>query len=165
MKLLEWVIAIFLLWYVLPEVEAVVKENYYKEHPLPKVDRTKVLTTAFECSSIPYEFGGTSLETGIDCSYFVQHVFEENGIKLPRTASEQYMCGQKLRPNELYSGDLVFFQTYDFGPTHVGIVTSAAGADVEFIHASSIDGRVTISKLSNPLYAKRFIGGTRVCAL
>jgi cell wall-associated NlpC family hydrolase len=105
----------------------------------------------------PYVFGGDST-SGFDCSAYVQHVFAMVGISLPRTADAQYDVGQPAvggpRP-----GDLVFFQTYTEGVSHVGIYL---GND-EFVHASSSHG-VMVSKLSDSYWAARYLGAKRLIA-
>jgi len=75
-----------------------------------------------------YVFGGCSL-SGIDCSCFVQTIFESIGIGLPRTSQLQYNAtvGRGFATTSPESGDLVFFyRTYsDPGQdwTHVGVVS------------------------------------------
>jgi cell wall-associated NlpC family hydrolase len=105
----------------------------------------------------PYVFGGTS-PSGFDCSGYVQHVFAMLGIALPRTADAQYYAG-KPTVGGLHLGDLVFFQTYLPGPSHVGIYLGGG----KFI-ASSGHG-VMISRLSDSYWAARYIGAKRVIAL
>src|SRR3546814_9149982 len=58
---------------------------------------------------------------GFDCSGFVQFVFGNNGISLPRTADQQFEMGQPVSYSRLQPGDLVFFSTYASGPSHSGI--------------------------------------------
>lgn len=105
----------------------------------------------------PYVFGGDS-PAGFDCSAYVQHVFAMVGIDLPRTADAQYDVGKPAiggpRP-----GDLVFFETYTYGPSHVGIYLGNG----EFVHASSSRG-VEVSKLSESYWAARYIGAKRLIA-
>jgi len=105
----------------------------------------------------PYRFGGES-SSGIDCSSFVQKVFRENQIELPRTAREQIAQGTEVAPGELKKGDLVFFHTYASYPSHVGIYLG----DGKMIHASSGKGEVTVSNLDSDYYRSRFIGAKRV---
>jgi len=105
----------------------------------------------------PYAFGGTS-PSGFDCSGYVQHVFAMIGVHLPRTADAQYDAGSRIRGG-MQPGDLVFFQTYEPGPSHVGIYLGNG----RFAHASSSHG-VTISSLSDSYWAPRFIGAKRVAA-
>jgi cell wall-associated NlpC family hydrolase len=105
----------------------------------------------------PYVFGGTS-PSGFDCSGYVQHVFAMLGISLPRTADAQYYAG-KPTVGGMQMGDLVFFQTYLPGPSHVGIYLGGG----KFI--SSSGHGVMISSLSDSYWAARYIGAKRVVAL
>lgn len=105
----------------------------------------------------PYLFGGES-GSGIDCSSFVQKVFQEHQISLPRTAREQIQLGTDVATSELRKGDLVFFRTYASYPSHVGIYLG----DGKMIHASSGKGEVTISDLNSEYYRSRYIGAKRV---
>jgi cell wall-associated NlpC family hydrolase len=110
--------------------------------------------SALKFLGVPYVFGGTST-AGFDCSGYVQHVFAMLGISLPRTADAQYDAGHRV-VGGMRPGDLVFFQTYAPGPSHVGIYLGSG----KFVHASSSQG-VTVSKLSEPYWAARFIGAKR----
>jgi cell wall-associated NlpC family hydrolase len=105
----------------------------------------------------PYVFGGTS-RYGFDCSGYVQHVFAMLGIHLPRTADSQYYAGRSTG-GQMLAGDLVFFQTYEPGPSHVGIYLGGG----RFVHASSSHG-VMISRLSDSYWAARYLGSKRYVA-
>jgi peptidoglycan DL-endopeptidase CwlO len=110
--------------------------------------------SALKFLGVPYVFGGTST-SGFDCSGYVQHVFAMLGISLPRTADAQYDAGHRI-VGGMKPGDLVFFQTYAPGPSHVGIYL---GHD-KFVHASSSHG-VMVSSLRESYWADRFIGAKR----
>lgn len=112
--------------------------------------------SAFSFLGTRYRFGGNS-RSGLDCSGFVQHVFRELNINLPRTAREQYWVGEPVVPYDLQKGDLVFFRTYAPYPSHVGIYLG----ENKMIHASSRDHKVVISSLNTPYYRSRFIGAKR----
>ena len=105
----------------------------------------------------PYVFGGTS-RSGFDCSGYVQHVFAMLGLSIPRTADAQYYAGSRIRGG-MKPGDLVFFQTYEPGPSHVGIYLGGG----KFVHASSSHG-VMVSKLSDSYWSVRYLGAKRVLA-
>lgn len=105
----------------------------------------------------PYLFGGTSHE-GFDCSGFSQVVFEQTGIEIPRTTGEQYKIGAEVKKKDLQKGDIVFFETVNKGPSHLGIYIG----DNKFIHSSSSKG-VAISNLDDPYYwGSRYLGARRV---
>ncbi len=105
--------------------------------------------------SVAYRYGGTT-KKGIDCSAFssllMSTVF---GIKLPRTAREQYKHATKISLEEAKEGDLLFFNTTG-GVSHVGVYL----ANNYFVHASSSSG-ITISNLDDSYYSKRFLGAKR----
>jgi cell wall-associated NlpC family hydrolase len=105
---------------------------------------------------VPYVFGGTS-SSGFDCSGYVQHVFAMLGHHIPRTADAQYYAGKRVAGASMAPGDLVFFQTYASGPSHVGIYL---GND-RFVHASSSRG-VTVSSLHEHYWSARYLGAKRL---
>lgn len=115
-----------------------------------------VTRSAHRFIGTPYVFGGTS-DYGIDCSGFTMRVFAKNGIHLPRTADVQYGVGSPVGKGKEEPGDLVFFETYCPGPSHVGIYLGGGN----FIHASSSRG-VTISSLSDSYFGSRYLGAKRV---
>ena len=104
----------------------------------------------------PYVFGGTST-SGFDCSGYVQHVFAMLGMSLPRTADAQYYAGNRIR-GSMKPGDLVFFQTYLPGPSHVGIYLGHG----RFVHASGHG--VMVSNLSDSYWSSRYLGAKRYIA-
>ncbi len=113
--------------------------------------------TAYGFLGAHYHFGGNS-RTSLDCSSFVQQVFREMNIFLPRTAREQFGVGEEVPHGDLKKGDLVFFRTYAPYPSHVGIYLG----DNKMIHASSRDHRVVISTMDTPYYRARYIGAKRI---
>lgn len=116
----------------------------------------RIISTAMQYIGVPYVFGGTS-PYGFDCSGYVQYVFAHAGISLPRTADAQYEVGTPISTADLMPGDAVFFTTYTYGASHVGIYVG----DGNFIHASSSRG-VTISSLSSAYYSTHYIGARRM---
>lgn len=125
-------------------------------HSMNAMSRT-VVSDAMNYMGVPYVFGGNTPSSGFDCSGYVRYVFVNAGIYLPRTADVQYNCGYAVSTSELAPGDLVFFETYCPGPSHVGIYVG----DGNFIHASSSRG-VTISSLSSSYYSAHYLGARRV---
>jgi cell wall-associated NlpC family hydrolase len=108
---------------------------------------------------IRYRFGGTSPETGLDCSGLVQNVFRSAlGLDLPRTAREMAKLGDKVSMSDLKPGDLVFFNTMRRAFSHVGIYLG----DGRFLHAPSRGGRVRIEEMDTRYWATRFNGARRL---
>ncbi|GFO55686.1 hypothetical protein GMSM_26930 [Geomonas sp. Red276] len=120
-------------------------------------DPSGIEATAERYLGTPYRFGGEGAD-GIDCSSFVQQVFREHQVDLPRTAAEQARVGEGVPLGELKKGDLLFFHTYASYPSHVGIYLG----DGKMIHASSGKGEVTVSDINSSYYQSRFMGARRV---
>lgn len=114
----------------------------------------------------PYQLGGrrTHIDTpnaGIDCSEFTAWIYEGQGIDLPWNAAQQYAKTQRVDPNQLQVGDLVFFHsTYNSADgewvTHVGMYAG----DGKMIHAGS--GGVQYANLSDPYWQQHLAGYGRV---
>ncbi len=117
----------------------------------------KLKKTAYSFLGARYRFGGNS-RNALDCSSFIQQVFRDHKIYLPRTAREQFNVGSQVPRGDLKKGDLVFFQTYAQFPSHVGIYLG----NRKMIHASSRDRRVVISSMDTPYYLSRYLGARRI---
>ena len=115
-----------------------------------------LIATARQYIGVPYVFGGTT-PAGFDCSGFLQYVFKQHGLTIPRLADEQYKLGKAVKMSELRAGDLVFFTTYEPGASHCGIYIG----DGQFLHASSSRG-IRIDRLDNAYWAPRYYGGKHI---
>lgn len=113
-----------------------------------------IIAEAEKLLGVPYLWGGMSAK-GADCSGLVRISHIMNGILLPRNASQQIRCGDRvemdataemhIRIRNLQRGDLVFFGTpatedKPVRVTHVGIYLG----DNRIIHSSH---RVRINSL------------------
>ncbi|MFP3867666.1 MAG: C40 family peptidase [Desulfobacteraceae bacterium] len=123
----------------------------------------------------PYRYGGSS-PSGVDCSGLVMGVYQQAGIRVPRTAEDQYKGGKEVDTDDLKYGDVVFFNKYcqqqpsyfsasivtdlfsrkKSRPCHSGIYIG----DGRFVHASSSRG-VCISNLKHDTWRRSFIGARR----
>jgi murein DD-endopeptidase len=117
-----------------------------------------VVQTARSLLGIPYRWGGESPDQGFDCSGLVLYAYSRSGVRLPRTAREQYRFLDPVPPTRVLPGDLLFFRIPKNRGLHVGIYV---GQDL-FIHAPSTGKRVSYASLSNPYWRGSFIGGGRV---
>ncbi|SFL48974.1 C40 family peptidase [Pelosinus propionicus] len=118
----------------------------------------QILTIASSLLGQPVVWGGASPVQGFDCSGFVQYVYRQAGINLPRTADLQFLVGRTVSPASLQPGDLVYFTTYEPGASHVGIYI---GRD-KFIHTSFSKGVVAIGDMNDPYFMQRYYGAKRV---
>ena len=109
-----------------------------------------------EWYGVRYRLGGND-KTGIDCSAFVQKLYENVFCtNMLRTAIEQFKTCEKSKSRDsLKEGDLVFFKTKGKKKpvTHVGIYLK----NDFFVHASSSQG-VTISSLNENYWSRFFVG-------
>lgn len=103
---------------------------------------------------VPYQWAGTS-PSGFDCSGFVQYVYRQQGVNLPRSSTAMYNQGSRVV--RLQPGDLVFFNTSGTGVSHVGIYIG----NNQFISATSSYG-VHIDSLSNSYWGPRYVGAKRL---
>ncbi|AET70936.1 cell wall-associated hydrolase, invasion-associated protein [Desulfosporosinus orientis DSM 765] len=116
-----------------------------------------ILSTAKQYLGVKYQWGGSTPETGFDCSGFVAYVFKQNGISLPRVSRDQYTVGTKVSFDNLQPGDLVFFSFGGNGVVdHDGIYLGGG----QFINASSSKG-VTIYTIG-PYWKSVYVGARRV---
>lgn len=120
---------------------------------------SSLINTAMGMIGIPYRFGGTSADTGFDCSGFVRAIYQDTvGHLLPRRADEQAQATQKIDKKELKPGDLVFFNTMRRAFSHVGIYVGNG----QFIHSPSKGKTVRVEDMNTSYWAKRFNGARRV---
>src|SRR5262249_45709925 len=118
---------------------------------------TAVVATAMMLRGTPYRNGGSD-PSGFDCSGFVQWVFAQSGIRLPREVRDQYDKGTKIDLRGVQPGDLLFFETVSRGASHVGV---AIGGD-QFVHAPSSRGVVRVERFTASYWARRFVGARRI---
>jgi cell wall-associated NlpC family hydrolase len=113
----------------------------------------RLVRYAEEFVGTPYVWGGSS-PRGFDCSGFTQYVYAAFGIGIPRTADIQFMTGWPV--NDPQPGDLLFFQTYDYGASHVAIYIGN-GAFVQAIGPS-----VQYATFNSPYFRSRYLGARRM---
>lgn len=114
---------------------------------------------ALSLSGTPYKYGGTTPDTGFDCSGFVGHVFKEKlGKTLPRSSEDISRLGVAQKSGLLKPGDLVFYNTLNKTFSHVGIYLG----DGQFVHSPSKGKVVSIVNMSEPYWKKRYNGARRL---
>ncbi|WP_337366049.1 C40 family peptidase [Phascolarctobacterium sp.] len=119
--------------------------------------RGNIIETAYLLAGTPFKMGGSSPSEGFDGSGYVQYVFGESGIALPRTVDEQYDVGKRISKDELLPGDLVFYSTDGPGATFCGIYSGEG----KFIYAGTKNG-VIEGEAFGPYWDERFYGSRRI---
>lgn len=118
-----------------------------------------LVVNAMGFMGVPYRRGGSTLETGFDCSGFVKAMYQQTiGLVLPRSAAQQAAATQSIDKAELAPGDLVFFNTMRRTFSHVGIYIG----DGKFIHSPKPGASVRVESMAQAYWDRRFDGARRV---
>lgn len=111
--------------------------------------RNQIVEYAKQFIGVKYVWAGSD-ENGFDCSGYTSYVMKKYGIILSRTASGQLAESKEIKFDQAQKADLVFFGS-DGKITHVGLVTSEKGSELEMIHASTSKG-VIITNIVQSTY-------------
>jgi len=119
----------------------------------------EVIFYALSMVGIDYRWGGSSPQTGFDCSGLVSHVFRQiAGLVLPRDSYAMARMGKPVTLDDLKPGDLVFFNTMRRPFSHVGIYLG----DRRFIHAPTAGKQVHVVDMTQPYWSQRYNGARRI---
>jgi cell wall-associated NlpC family hydrolase len=127
--------------------------------PQPGPRALIALAEAKKYVGTPYKWGGSSPNTGFDCSGLVQWAYAKAGIRIPRVTDQQILASgaTAIGRRELLPGDLVFFRDSTGYVHHVGI---SLGGD-KFLHAPHTGDVVKVASLKESYYSHEFAGGRR----
>jgi cell wall-associated NlpC family hydrolase len=126
----------------------------------PYLDTAReVIFYALSMVGIDYRWGGSSPQTGFDCSGLVSHVFRQiAGLVLPRDSYAMARIGKPITLDNLKPGDLVFFNTMRRPFSHVGIYLG----DKRFVHAPTAGKQVHVVDMTQPYWSQRYNGARRI---
>ena len=96
---------------------------------------SSVVSYATQFVGNPYVWGGTSLTSGADCSGFVQSVYANFGVSLPRTSYEQQNAGYEVSYADAQPCDLICYGG------HVAIYMGNG----QIVHASNARDGIKVS--------------------
>lgn len=120
---------------------------------------SELVMNAMGFLGVPYRRGGSSAETGFDCSGFVRAMYQQTvGLILPRRADQQAAATTTIDKSDLRPGDLVFFNTMRRTFSHVGIYIG----DNKFIHSPRSGSEVRVEDMRLSYWQTRFNGARRV---
>ena len=119
----------------------------------------EVALRALSFIGVRYKWGGTTPDTGFDCSGLIRYVFSQvTGKSLPGNAKEISQVGESIDRTELQPGDLVFFNTLRRPFSYVGIYLGES----RFVHAPSRGGKVEIVDMTDRYWQTRYNGARRL---
>jgi peptidoglycan DL-endopeptidase CwlO len=118
--------------------------------PAPNANVAAVLQAAYSVIGTPYQYGGTSPETGFDCSGFTMWAWAHAGVYLPHSSASQYASFPHVAQSDLQAGDLLFF----YSPiSHVGMYVGGG----QMIHSPQTGSVVSVVSV----YWDSFVGAAR----
>lgn len=137
-----------------PQTEAVQTEATQTEAAVSDSSLGQdIVNYAMQFVGNPYEWGGTSLTDGADCSGFTQSVFANFGIGLARVAADQSYGGTSVDISSIQPGDLLF---YSEGGSISHVAIYAGNGTI--VHAANEESGITTSgyNYSTPVAACRY---------
>lgn len=70
-----------------------------------------------------YKYGGTNPNTGLDCSAFLQYIFKQNGVDIPRDTSGIFKAGKEVSLSNVQPGDIICSRGSGDSGRHVQMVS------------------------------------------
>lgn len=114
---------------------------------------------------VPYKYGSVKKENGLDCSGFVNYVFNHFKITVPRTTVEFTNAGKEVPFRESRPGDIILFTGSNANSAvvgHMGIITLHDKKNFRFIHSASGNNVGVIISEMNSYFIPRFVKVIRV---
>jgi cell wall-associated NlpC family hydrolase len=121
--------------------------------PVPTLG-DRAATIALKAVGRPYRWGGSSPESGFDCSGLVHWAYGRLGLELPHSSYALYDRGRRIPRSKLKRGDLLFFS----GLGHVGVYVGRG----RMVHAPQTGGAVEVVKLGGPYFGGELVGARRL---
>ena len=126
------------------------------------ISHDDMVVVALSLIGTPYKYGGSSPDTGFDCSGLVKYILGlSSPITLPRSADEMFHLGRghRITLGELKAGDLLFFRIKNSRRiNHVAVYIG----EQRFVHAPSTGNFVRVDKLNSHYWMRYFYAAKRV---
>lgn len=152
--------------------DSVDKSGYYIDSKKPitsistgKTTPAELISFARSLKGIPYKYGSTDPSRGFDCSGFISYVFNHFGIIVPRQSVDFTSMKREIGVKEAKPGDLILFTGTDSTIRvvgHMGIIVSAPGEEIKFIHSTSGRANGVTESFLKPYYAGRYMKTIRI---
>jgi len=128
------------------------------------IDGLSIANSADKYIGLPYIWGGTNLNKGVDCSAFVKDIYKKYGYNIPRTAENQALYKRVKTIKHLSRckiGDAIYFKNLKNHIHHVALITGFAKDGRPVItHAKGKDFGIVKERMSDK-YLSEFIGAKR----
>lgn len=123
---------------IIPQVTVMKKAPEISIPDGSQITGQDIVNYAIQFVGNPYEYGGTDLNNGIDCSAFTQKVYSKFGITLPRTSAEQRVYGIDIGTSleNAIPGDLICYDG------HVALYMGNG----QIVHAATEKSGIKISR-------------------
>lgn len=133
--------------------------NMHRHADAEFVFRNNVTQEAAKYIGSRYRYGGTSPETGFDCSGFTSFIYAQFGVTLPHQSGSQSTEGQTIPVQKVVPGDLVYFSRKG-RIFHVALVESNDETGITVIHSTTSRG-VIRENITTSDYWRPKIAGAR----
>ncbi|WP_236708029.1 NlpC/P60 family protein [Brevibacillus choshinensis] len=127
-----------------------IKQQTELAGPIISLGRS-LLGTKYKFGARPYP-----ISRRFDCSSYIQYIFKQNGIHLPRTSRAQASSGRSIQQRNVEPGDLIFFRRNRYSDNRIGHV----GIDIgngRMLNTYKSPPGVTITRWRSPLWLKRYV--------
>jgi cell wall-associated NlpC family hydrolase len=102
--------------------------------PALNANAQAAIDAAYSMIGVPYQYGGSSPESGFDCSGFTMWAWAHAGVSLPHSSAMQYAVLPHVAQSDLQPGDLVFF----YSPIHHVGIYLGGGQMIDSPHTGTV---------------------------
>jgi cell wall-associated NlpC family hydrolase len=151
--MLALALAVFLFGCTIEDTAARPEPERARPSPRPTLG-LRAARIALKAVGVPYRWGGSSPNTGFDCSGLVSWAYGRLGIALPHSSYALYGEGRRVPVARLKAGDVLFFS----GLGHVGLYLGRG----RMVHAPHSGALVEVVRLGRAGYGSRLVGARRI---
>jgi len=133
--------------------------------PVPGPLQDKIIDFARSLTGTRYKYASSSPNTGFDCSGFINYVFRQFNISVPRNSAAFDGADQPVELDNVRRGDLILFTGANPGIRkigHIGMVVSEPGEPLRIIHSTSGKAYGVSETAMNDTYRRRYMKAVRV---
>lgn len=118
------------------------------------IEQKDVISYALQYVGNKYQYGGSSLTKGTDCSGFTMSIYKKFGYNLQHNAYSQLKQTKSVKMKNIKPGDLIFYGASKAGCSHVALYIGNG----KVVHASTYETGITISDYNY----RKYVGVGRV---